>query len=218
MGGKSKSSSKTSSTAYNFNNVDYGGGGGASGLAKNINAVNSDISTGSIFVETTDYGAVWQAGATAREAIAGNTEVAGRVLDTSKSVLGTANALAEMGFEDTRQSRDFAESVFGDATGVISSATDRAYDDVADSRTKTFDVFESAGEWITGAFETSVDEVSQANREALQFASQDVDRALKFAQMSTRSEAGQVVENVSKIVFLGVGGLAVLYLIAARGK
>ncbi|WP_430414459.1 hypothetical protein [Marinobacter adhaerens] len=213
MGGKSSSSSKQSSTAYNFNNIDYAGGGSgpAGGLAKNVNAVNSDISTGSIFMTTTDQGATRQAGETARRAIDGNTVVAGKGLDT-------AAFLAELGYGDAANSREFAESVFGDASGVVSSATDRAYDDVADSRQQSTELFKAAGNWVAGAFDDSAQEVAQANREALQFASQDVERALSFAQMSTRSEAGQVVENVSKIVFLGVGALGVLYLIAVRGK
>ncbi|RUT74700.1 hypothetical protein EHM94_05765 [Marinobacter sp. NP-6] len=212
MGGSSKSSNSTSSRAYNFNNIDYGSGSGpAGGLAKNVNAVNSDISTGSIFMTTTDQGATREAGRTARSAIAGNTDVA-------KSALSASALMAELGFEDTKDSRDFAESVFGDASGVVSSATDRAYDDVADSRQQSTKLFSEAGAWIAGAFDKSSEEVAQANREALQFASQDVERALSFAQMSTRSEAGKTVESVSKIVFLGVGALGVLYVIAQRGK
>jgi predicted enzyme related to lactoylglutathione lyase len=218
MGGKSKSSSKQSSTAYNFNNVDYGAGGGSSGLAKNLNAVNSNIRTGSIFMSSTDHGATSQAGWTSRNAIAGNTAVASNALGTADRAIEASEFLVEMGLKDAANSRDFAESVFGDATGMISSATDRAYNDVADSRAETSELFSKAGAWIAGAFDRSAEEVAQANREALQFASQDVDRALKFAQMSTRSEAGQVTENMTKIVFLGVGGLAVLYFIAGRGK
>lgn len=211
MGGKSKSSNSTSSTAYNFNNVDYGsgGGGGGPGLAKNINAVGSEISTGSIFMSSTDHGATREAGKTAQNAIVGNTSVA-------NNAVGMAGILAKMGLEDAADSRDFAESVFGDATGVLSSATGRAYDDVADSKAHGLEMFKQAGSWIAGAFDSSTEEVAQANREALQFASQDVDRALKFAQMSTRSEAGQVTENMTKIVFLGVGSLAVLYFIAGK--
>ena len=132
--------------------------------------------------------------------------------------MDTAAFLAELGYGDAANNREFAESVFGDASGVVSSATDRAYDDVADSRQQSTELFTKAGNWVAGAFDASAEEVAQANREALQFASQDVERALSFAQMSTRSEAGQVVENMSKIVFLGVGALGVLYLIAVRGK
>ncbi|MCC4269870.1 hypothetical protein LL254_04055 [Marinobacter nauticus] len=222
MGSKSKSSNKTSSTAYNFNNVDYGGGGGGSGLAKNLNAVNSNISTGSIYMTTTDHGATREAGNTAREALYGMGEAVGAV-----ERLGSATI--EGAYDDASASREFAESVFGDATGFASRTTDRAYDDLADSRAMTFDAFEQAGEWVTGtsgkamdtlgfAYGDYADRVEQSNKESLQFATQNFDRSLAFANQATRSEAGQVVENLSKIVLLGVGGLGLLFVVANRSK
>ncbi|WP_342632492.1 hypothetical protein [Marinobacter alkaliphilus] len=211
MGSKSKSSNQTSSTAYNFNNVDYGSGGGGSGLAKNLNAVDSNISTGSIFMTTTDHGATREAGNTARAALYGMGEAVGAV-----ERLGSATI--EGAYDDASASREFAESVFGDATGFASRATDRAFDDLADSRAMTFDAFERAGDWVVSGFGDYAGQVEQSNRESLQFATQNFDRSLAFANQATRSEAGQVVENLSKIVLLGVGGLGLLFVVANRSK
>lgn len=226
MGSKSKSKNKTSSTAYNFNNVDYGSGGGGSGLAKNINAVGSSISTGSIHMNTTDHGATREAGATSRAALYAGQSMFGDAVGAVER-LGTATI--EGAYDDASESREFAESVFGDATGVVSGVTDRAFDDLADSRAMTFDAFEQAGEWVTGtsgkamdalgfAYGDYADRVEQSNKESLQFATQNFDRSLAFANQATRSEAGQVVENLSKIVLLGVGGLGLLFVVANRGR
>jgi len=83
---------------------------------------------------------------------------------------------------------------------------DMAYDDVASSRDLTKDLFGGA-----------VDSVNAANREAMQFLSQGTDRALAFATQSTRSEGGQVVENISKYILIGGAGI-VAVLIFTRSK
>lgn len=82
---------------------------------------------------------------------------------------------------------------------------DRAYDDVEDSRELTRDLFSGA-----------TTSVNQANREALQFVGQGTQRALAFAQKSTRSESGQIAENLTKYMLIGGAGIVALVFITRR--
>lgn len=157
MGSKSKSSSSTTNKAFNFNNVDYGKGGGAGGFAKNVNLAESTLEVGDVI--STDHGAVTSA-----------IDLAGQVSQTN------ADTLLALG--------------------------DRAYDDVEDSRELTRDLFGGA-----------VDSVNSANREALQFLGQNTDRALAFAQQATRSEAGQIAENLTKYMLIGGAALGALIVL-----
>ncbi|MFL1484897.1 hypothetical protein [Marinobacter sp. LN3S78] len=162
MGSSSKSSSSSVNKAYNFNNIDYSGGGGGEGgsLAKNINLAESELTVGD--VSTTDHGAV-------------------------------SGAL------------DFAATASSQNATALMALGDRAFDDVEDSRELTGDLF-------TGA----VDSVNAANRETLQYMNQNTDRALAFANQSTRSEAGQIAENLTKYMMVGGAGLVVLIFIVRK--
>lgn len=158
----SRSSSKTTSKAFNFNNVDYSGGesGGGGRLGKNINLAESSLKVGDVI--STDHGAVTSA-----------VELAKQTNSTGAQTLITLG--------------------------------DRAYDDVEDSRELTRDLFGGA-----------VSSVTSANREALQFLGQGTKRALAFAQKSTRSESGQIAENLTKYMMIGGAGIVALVFITRR--
>jgi hypothetical protein len=100
----------------------------------------------------------------------------------------------------------FADNANARASDLVMELGDNAYDDVADSRDLTKDLFKGA-----------VDSVNSSNREALQFLSQGTDRALAFATQSTRSESGQIAENLTKYVMIGGAGIVAL-VIFTRGK
>lgn len=100
---------------------------------------------------------------------------------------------------------DFAGKASTDNANVMLALGDRAYDDVEDSRELTRDLFGGA-----------VDSVNSANREALQFLSQNTDRALAFAQQSTRSESGQIAENLTKYMLIGGAGIVALIVFTRK--
>jgi len=81
----------------------------------------------------------------------------------------------------------------------------RAYDDVEDSR-----------ELIGSVFTQGVDLVNDTQRTSMQHMSQSIDRALAFASQSSRSEAGQLVENLAKNAAWTFGGVALLYFVMKR--
>lgn len=150
--GGSKSKSYTTNKAFNFNNLDYGQGGGS---GSNYNLAESTVGD----IISTDHGAVTSV-----------IDLAGRVNQTNAE--------------------------------LVMALGDRAYDDVEDSRELTLNLFGGA-----------VDSVNSANREAMQFLNQNTDRALAFATQATRSEAGQIAENLTKYMMIGaavLGGLIVL--------
>lgn len=88
---------------------------------------------------------------------------------------------------------------------VSMSLGDRAYDDVSDSRELTRDLFS-----------TGVDSVNAANRETLQYLNQNTDRALAFATKATRSEGGQIAENLTQYMMVGGAGIVVLVIFMNR--
>lgn len=102
---------------------------------------------------------------------------------------------------------NLADSTVKTSADTLLQLGDRAYDDVSQSRELTSELFTLA-----------TDSVNSANRESLQFLRQGTERALAFAQQSTRSEAGQVVENLTKYMMIGGAGLAVLILISRRSS
>src|SRR5690554_6274412 len=100
---------------------------------------------------------------------------------------------------------DYAEAASARNAATLLSLGDRAYDDVEDSRELTKELFGGA-----------MDSVNYANRESLQFLSQNTDRALAFASQATRSEGGQIAENLTKYMMIGGAGLVVLIVVMNR--
>lgn len=80
-----------------------------------------------------------------------------------------------------------------------------AYDDTEDSR-----------EFAEGVFIKSTDAVTDSNRSALQMIGQSTDRALAFAKQATRSEAGQIAENLTKYMMIGGAGIVILVIVMGR--
>ena len=52
----------------------------------------------------------------------------------------------------------------------------------------------------------------------LQYLNQNTERALAFANKATRSEAGQIAENLTKYMMIGGAGLVVLIFIVQRNR
>lgn len=102
---------------------------------------------------------------------------------------------------------DFADTTVNRNADLMLALGDRAFDDVADSREYSRDVFA-----------LGVDSVNAANRETLQYLNQNTERALAFANKATRSEAGQIAENLTKYMMIGGAGLVVLIFIVQRNK
>ena len=102
---------------------------------------------------------------------------------------------------------DFADTVATRNAELTLALGDRAFDDVRDSR-----------EWSRDLFSIGVDSVNAANRDTLQYLNQNTERALAFAQQATRSEAGQIAENLTKYMMIGGAGLVVLIFIVQRKK
>lgn len=100
---------------------------------------------------------------------------------------------------------DFADASDARAGAVLLALGDRAYDDVENSRELTSTLF-------TGA----IDSVNSANREAMQFLNQNTDRALAFATKATRSESGQIAENLTKYMMFGGAGIVALIILTRR--
>jgi hypothetical protein len=134
----------------------------------------------------------------ARGSVAKNINLADSSLDIG-NVISTDHGAVSGAFE-------LASEVNQAGAEAVLMLGDMAYDDVASSRDLTKDLFGGA-----------VDSVNAANREAMQFLSQGTDRALAFATQSTRSEGGQVVENISKYILIGGAGI-VAVLIFTRSK
>jgi hypothetical protein len=107
MGKGSSSSNETVSKSTNFNNIDYGDGGGSGGsLAKNINLADSSLSVGDVI--STDHGAV-----------SGAFELASEV---NQGVI----MLGDMAYDDVANSRDFAGELFGGAVDSVNAANREA--------------------------------------------------------------------------------------------
>lgn len=100
---------------------------------------------------------------------------------------------------------DFADNMNRRQSETFMDFSDGAFDDLESSRELTGNLFG-----------TAVDSVNSANREALQFLGQGTERALAFAQKSTRSEAGQTVETLTK--YMLIGGVAIGGLILLKGR
>ena len=90
---------------------------------------------------------------------------------------------------------DLAGKVNQTSADTLLALGDNAYDDLEDSRELTRDLFGGA-----------VESVNSANREALQFLTQNTDRALAFATKATRTESEKIAENMTTY-FVIAGGL-----------
>lgn len=100
---------------------------------------------------------------------------------------------------------DFAEAANAQTASTFLALGDRAYDDVEDSRELTKTLFGGA-----------LDSVNTASRETLQYMNQNTDRALAFANQATRSESGQIAENLTKYMMIGGAGLVALVIFTRR--
>ncbi len=104
MSSDSESNVTNISENVNFNNLDYGGGGGGGNIADNFNLNRSSLEIGDVSVSETDHGAV----------------AAGRdIAEASISQQGQALALA---YDDTEDSREFAEGVFIKSTDAVTDS------------------------------------------------------------------------------------------------
>jgi len=101
--------------------------------------------------------------------------------------------------------RDVAEKSITEGNETLRNLADLAYDDTEDSR-----------EFAEGVFIKSTDAVTGSNRQALQMIGQSTDRALAFAKQATRSEAGQIAENLTKYMMIGGAGIVVLVFFMGR--
>lgn len=112
----SRSSSKTANTTKNFNIVNNNtapDGGGGSALAKNLNAVESELTFGDITL--TDEGAIEAGKSVAIEGI-------GAGIEAIKA--GTENT--RMAYEDVGAARDWAGLLAGDAVDQFQRTTETA--------------------------------------------------------------------------------------------
>lgn len=100
---------------------------------------------------------------------------------------------------------DYADSVARQNAGAVLALGDMAFDDTENSRELTRDLFT-----------TGVQSVNAANRETLQYLNQNTDRALAFATKATRSESGQIAENLTKYMMIGGAGIVVLVIVMNR--
>lgn len=158
MSSDSESNVSNISENVNFNNLDYAGGGSGGNLADNFNLNRSSLDIGNVSVSETDHGAV----------------AAGR--DIAEASIAQQGQALELAYDDTEDSREFAE----------------------------------------GVFIKSTDAVTDSNRQAMQFIGQSTDRALAFAKQATRSEAGQIAENLTKYMMIGGAGIVVLVIFMGR--
>lgn len=132
----------------------------------------------------------------------GGAGALGRNLNLSRSDLRTGN----INITETDQGAiaggvDIAEMALNNQA----RATDAMYDDNEDAR-----------ELTEGLFTRSVDAVNDSNRYAMQQTSQSTDRALAFAKEATRSEAGEIAENLTKYLLLGGVAIAAVAVIGPR--
>lgn len=152
----------------------------------------SSRSSNSTTSKSTNFNNVGDSGA--GNGFAGNVNLAestlkvGDVISTDHGAITSAIGLAD---DVTRRNNQ-----------TFMDFSDNAFDDLESSRALTNNLF-------TGA----VDSVNSANREALQFLGQGTERALAFAQKSTRSEASQTVETLTKYMLIGGAGIAGLILL-----
>ncbi len=108
MSSSSKSSTTNISENVNFNNLDYGGGGSGGAIADNFNLNRSDLKIGDVSVSETDQGAV----------------AAGRDIAERSIVEGNESLrnLAGLAYDDTEDSREFAEGVFIKSTDAVTDS------------------------------------------------------------------------------------------------
>lgn len=216
MGSKSSSKNTTNNKNTNFNNVDYGGGsGGTNGLAKNVNLSESELTVGDVSIISTDHGAVSAGTDVARQA--------------NKNMAESVMFLGDRAYDDTEDSREYAKDIFSEATQSVTDvnrdamrylneSAERGYSDVENSRDFAERLFNEAGDSVSDAYSGANDSVMSAFKESLQFSGQNTDRALAFAQQSTRSEAGTIAESLTKTVLVGGGViLAGAFILARRG-
>lgn len=100
---------------------------------------------------------------------------------------------------------DFADSANKRNAETLLALGDKAYDGV-----------ENAQELTKELFGQTWDEVNAANRENLQYLNQNTDRALAFAKQATRSEAGEITENLTKYFLIGGAGIVGIVLLTTR--
>jgi len=97
---------------------------------------------------------------------------------------------------------EFADSANKQNAETMLALGDRAYDSV-----------ESAQELSKSMFTDALDKVNTASRENMQYLNQNTDRALAFATKATRSESGQIAENLTKYMLIGGAGIVALVVI-----
>lgn len=126
MGSKSSSKSSNTTKNTNFVNNNYGDGGGGtgSGLADNLNLVESELTTGNIDIRSTDYGAV-QAG----------TNVANKALDSNTTVV---TELAGLAYDDLSEGREWAGTLAGDVVDQFQRTTEMALQRNAENVKQSF--------------------------------------------------------------------------------
>ena len=100
--------------------------------------------------------------------------------------------------------------------GAIGHALDFAGDAFADGLDFSRDVAFKSMDIANTATMGAIDRVSDDNKWALQQQTQAVENALSFARSATRSEAGQTVENLTKMLTITAAVVGVAY--ALRGS
>ena len=125
MGSRSSSKSSNTTKNTNFVNNNYGEGGGTgSGLADNLNLVESQLTTGAINIESTDQGAV-KAG----------TDVANKALDSNTTVV---TELANLAYDDLSGGREWAGVLAGDVVDQFQRTTEMALQRNAENVKQSF--------------------------------------------------------------------------------
>lgn len=105
MSSSSKTQVKNTSENVNFNNLDYGDGGGSGGaIADNINLNRSSLDVGSVSITESDQGAI----------------AAGRDI-AEASIAQQGNAL-NRAYDDTEQSREYASGIFIKSTDAVTDS------------------------------------------------------------------------------------------------
>lgn len=124
MGSKSKSSTNTQTETNTFNNVDYGGdsvGSGSQLLAKNINAVDSNLSVGDISVSMTDHGAVEAGAGIATKSIEANQQITMGLLDSADNLFTRA-------YGDVEDSRELASNIAENSKDFATHIADKSFE------------------------------------------------------------------------------------------
>lgn len=134
MGGRSKSEQKAEGD-LNFNNVDYGNGGGSSPL-KNLNIGRENNLSGAAFnVKVTDGKAFEVVDRIGRTAIEANTQTTGKALDFGDSTLTKAFQFATQANKQTQEAvaatnQQFTNK-FSEFANRQSSSSDQRVQDLA---------------------------------------------------------------------------------------